>query len=148
VAEFFVALPHSQSLSRQLLQLEPWLHHQETETCCTGGAIVRSAPGMQEDLGCLGGQMSRSVVRHVIAWIGCRLFVPFAVFAQTAQQPSSSDRVNEANDPLTPKITVKCHFGRLDKAWDEALATQWTVVSMKGDWKRIFSSVSGSGTEQ
>jgi phosphoserine phosphatase len=30
------------------------------------------------------------------------------------------------------------HVGRLDKAWDEAVAKGWTVVSMKGDWKRIF----------
>jgi hypothetical protein len=90
--------------------------------------------------------MSRSIVRHAIACIACGSFVPFAVF--TAQQPSSSDRVNEANNPLAPKITVKSHFGRLDKAWDEALATHWTVVSMKGDWKTIFPSVSGSGTEQ
>jgi hypothetical protein len=26
----------------------------------------------------------------------------------------------------------------LDKAWDEAAARGWTVVSMKDDWKRIF----------
>jgi phosphoserine phosphatase len=30
------------------------------------------------------------------------------------------------------------HVGRLDKAWDEAVAKGWTVVSMKGDWKTIF----------
>jgi hypothetical protein len=27
---------------------------------------------------------------------------------------------------------------RLDKAWDEAVARGWTVVSMKGDWKTVF----------
>jgi phosphoserine phosphatase len=31
------------------------------------------------------------------------------------------------------------HIGRLDKAWDEAKAKGWTVVSMKSDWKRIYS---------
>ena len=31
------------------------------------------------------------------------------------------------------------HVGRLDKAWDEAKARNWIVVSMKSDWKRIFS---------
>jgi phosphoserine phosphatase len=31
------------------------------------------------------------------------------------------------------------HIGRLDKAWDEAVAQGWTVVSMKNDWKRVFS---------
>jgi hypothetical protein len=31
------------------------------------------------------------------------------------------------------------HIGRLDKALDEAQAKGWTVVSMKNDWKRIFS---------
>jgi phosphoglycolate phosphatase-like HAD superfamily hydrolase len=30
------------------------------------------------------------------------------------------------------------HIGRLDKAWDEAVARGWTVVSMKNDWTRIF----------
>jgi hypothetical protein len=30
-------------------------------------------------------------------------------------------------------------IGRLDKALDEANARGWTVVSMKTDWKRIFS---------
>ena len=28
--------------------------------------------------------------------------------------------------------------GRLDKALDEALAKDWTVVDMKNDWKTIF----------
>jgi len=30
------------------------------------------------------------------------------------------------------------HIGMLDKAWDEANARGWTVVSMKDDWKTIF----------
>jgi phosphoglycolate phosphatase-like HAD superfamily hydrolase len=29
-------------------------------------------------------------------------------------------------------------MARLDKAWDEALARGWTVVSMKNDWKTIY----------
>jgi phosphoserine phosphatase len=32
----------------------------------------------------------------------------------------------------------KSPIGRLDKAWDEAMAKGWTVVSMKGDWKTVF----------
>jgi hypothetical protein len=32
----------------------------------------------------------------------------------------------------------RSQIGRLDKAWDEAVARGWTVVSMKRDWKRIF----------
>jgi phosphoglycolate phosphatase-like HAD superfamily hydrolase len=32
----------------------------------------------------------------------------------------------------------KSHIGTLDKAWDEANAKGWTVVSMKDDWKAIF----------
>jgi len=32
----------------------------------------------------------------------------------------------------------KSDVGRLDKAWDEAIAKGWTVVSMKDDWKTIF----------
>jgi phosphoglycolate phosphatase-like HAD superfamily hydrolase len=31
------------------------------------------------------------------------------------------------------------HVGKLDKAWDEAIAKGWTVVSMKNDWKIIFT---------
>ena len=30
-------------------------------------------------------------------------------------------------------------FGRLDKALDEAIAKNWTVVDMKRDWKKIYS---------
>jgi phosphoglycolate phosphatase-like HAD superfamily hydrolase len=30
------------------------------------------------------------------------------------------------------------HIGKLDKALDEALARDWTVVDMKKDWKRIY----------
>jgi hypothetical protein len=30
------------------------------------------------------------------------------------------------------------HIGKLDKAWDEAVANGWTVVSMKTDWKAVF----------
>ena len=37
------------------------------------------------------------------------------------------------------------HIGKLDKAWDEAKAKGWTVVSMKSDWKKIFSF---EGTKQ
>jgi haloacid dehalogenase-like hydrolase len=32
----------------------------------------------------------------------------------------------------------KSHIGTLDKAWDEARAKGWTVVSMKEDWNAIF----------
>jgi hypothetical protein len=30
-------------------------------------------------------------------------------------------------------------IGKLDKAWDEAVAKSWTVVSMKDDWRRVFA---------
>jgi hypothetical protein len=29
-------------------------------------------------------------------------------------------------------------IGKLDKAWDEAVARHWVVVSMKDDWKTIY----------
>ena len=29
-------------------------------------------------------------------------------------------------------------LARLDKAWDEAVARKWIVVSMKDDWKTIY----------
>jgi hypothetical protein len=35
----------------------------------------------------------------------------------------------------------KSQVGQLDKAWDEAVAKGWTVVSMKDDWKSIFPDV-------
>ena len=31
------------------------------------------------------------------------------------------------------------HIGKLDKGHDEAAAREWTVVSMKDDWKQIFA---------
>jgi len=31
------------------------------------------------------------------------------------------------------------HIGKLDKAWDQAQADNWIVVSMKADWNRIFA---------
>jgi hypothetical protein len=31
------------------------------------------------------------------------------------------------------------HIGKLDEAWDEARARNWIVVSMKSDWKRVFT---------
>jgi phosphoglycolate phosphatase-like HAD superfamily hydrolase len=31
------------------------------------------------------------------------------------------------------------HFGKLDKALDEATAKGWTVADMKRDWKRVFA---------
>jgi phosphoserine phosphatase len=30
------------------------------------------------------------------------------------------------------------HIGKLDKAWDEAVRRQWTVVDMKADWNTIY----------
>lgn len=33
--------------------------------------------------------------------------------------------------------------GKLDKAWDEAIAKGWIVVDMKKDWKTIFPPVAG-----
>jgi phosphoglycolate phosphatase-like HAD superfamily hydrolase len=32
----------------------------------------------------------------------------------------------------------KSSIGRLDKAWDEAVAKGWMVVDMKADWKKVF----------
>jgi hypothetical protein len=32
----------------------------------------------------------------------------------------------------------KSDIGRLEKAWGEANAKGWTVVSMKNDWNRVF----------
>ena len=32
----------------------------------------------------------------------------------------------------------KSRIGTLDKAWDEAVAKSWAVVSMKDDWNAIF----------
>jgi phosphoserine phosphatase len=32
-------------------------------------------------------------------------------------------------------------IGTLDKAWDEAIARHWIVVSMKGDWRQVFPAL-------
>jgi hypothetical protein len=32
------------------------------------------------------------------------------------------------------------HVGKLDKAWDEAVARKWAVVDMKKDWKQVFAN--------
>jgi hypothetical protein len=32
----------------------------------------------------------------------------------------------------------KSQIGTLDKAWDEAVAKGWLVVSMKNDWAAVF----------
>lgn len=45
---------------------------------------------------------------------------------------NSSQRLAWAYDRKSP-------IGGLDKAWDEAVAGGWTVVSMKTDWKRVFA---------
>lgn len=33
----------------------------------------------------------------------------------------------------------KSKVGKLDKAWDDAVAKGWTVVDMKNDWNRVFA---------
>jgi phosphoserine phosphatase len=33
----------------------------------------------------------------------------------------------------------KSRIGKLDKAWDDAVAKGWTVVDMKKDWKKVFA---------
>ena len=33
----------------------------------------------------------------------------------------------------------KSKVGKLDKAWDDAIAQGWTVVDMKKDWNRVFA---------
>jgi phosphoglycolate phosphatase-like HAD superfamily hydrolase len=33
----------------------------------------------------------------------------------------------------------KSHFGKLDRGLDAAKVNGWTVVSMKGDWKKVFA---------
>ena len=50
---------------------------------------------------------------------------------------------NAAASPVSIDATAHMHrFGgsRLDKAWDEATAKGWIVLSMKDDWKTIFPS--------
>ncbi|HKO87635.1 MAG TPA: HAD family hydrolase [Burkholderiales bacterium] len=34
------------------------------------------------------------------------------------------------------------HIGKLDKAWDEATARGWTIVSIKDDWAQVFPAQS------
>jgi hypothetical protein len=40
---------------------------------------------------------------------------------------------------MMPSISHRVLASELDKGLDEAAAKGWTVVSMKDDWKTIFS---------
>ena len=33
----------------------------------------------------------------------------------------------------------KSNIGKLDKAWDDAMAQGWTCVNMKSDWSKVFA---------
>lgn len=46
--------------------------------------------------------------------------------------------VHHTDDTREVAYDRQSHFGRLDKALDEAAAKGWTVVSMKDDWATIY----------
>ena len=47
--------------------------------------------------------------------------------------------VHHDDDKRETAYDRQSHIGKLDKALDEARAKNWTVVSMKSDWKKIFA---------
>jgi len=47
--------------------------------------------------------------------------------------------VHHDDDQRETAYDRQSHIGKLDKAWDEARAKNWVVVSMKSDWKKIFA---------
>jgi hypothetical protein len=64
-----------------------------------------------------------------------------AVQAQTADGPGQRLMLIVHHDDAGREFAYdrQSHIGKLDKAWDEAKARNWIVVSMKSDWKRIFA---------
>ena len=46
------------------------------------------------------------------------------------------------HDDAEREVAYDCQskIGRLDKAWDDALAKGWSVVSMRRDWKQVFAA--------
>ena len=47
--------------------------------------------------------------------------------------------VHHDDDKRETAYDRQSHIGKLDKALDEAKAKNWTVVSMKSDWKKVFA---------
>jgi phosphoglycolate phosphatase-like HAD superfamily hydrolase len=55
-----------------------------------------------------------------------------------AQGPSFMGIVHHTDAVREWAYDRNSHIGKLDKAWDEAVARGWTVVDMKKDWLKIF----------
>jgi hypothetical protein len=53
---------------------------------------------------------------------------------RTVLLPDRPSRRCQGRVGLGPELICR----QAQKAWDEAVAKGWTIVSMKGDWKRIF----------
>ena len=66
-----------------------------------------------------------AMMRYTLAGQGARLAL--LVHHDDAEREFAYDR--------------KSHIGTLDKAWDEAVAKGWTLVSMKNDWAQIYPPV-------
>ena len=47
--------------------------------------------------------------------------------------------VHHTDDVRESAYDRQSHFGKLDRALDQAASAGWTVVDMKRDWKRVFS---------
>lgn len=62
------------------------------------------------------------MLQYVVAGSGARLAL--LVHHDDAEREFAYDRQSKV--------------GKLDKAWDEAVAKGWTVVSMKRDWKQVY----------
>jgi len=58
------------------------------------------------------------------------------------RKPSLMLIVHHADAEREYEYDRKSAVGKLDKAWDEAVAKGWIVVDMKRDWKIIFPTAS------
>ena len=66
---------------------------------------------------------------QMLQWAAAGSGARFALFVH--HDDGDREYAYDRSDPLQ----------RFDKAWDEALAKGWTVVSMKKDWNTIFPTV-------
>jgi hypothetical protein len=55
-----------------------------------------------------------------------------------AGRGSASAGSSTTPTPSASGRTTASKIGRLDKAWDEAVAKGWIVVDMKNDWNKVF----------
>jgi phosphoserine phosphatase len=65
--------------------------------------------------------------------------LPMLQYAATGPRPNLEIIVHHDDGQREYAYDRTSKVGRLDKAWNVAIASGWVVVSMKRDWKEVFS---------